>query len=554
MERELGDRPVASAVSAGTADGVVRRRIDVYLSGGGYRAALGALGVMYFLAFDERWADVRRIVSVSGGSVVNAHLALARPNTPDVPDELTRLFGTLTSRRHSSRALVPAVAALFAVPVAVALASDWFLSESVSDIALVALNLAFTLIWVVVGLYYALRLWLWLLYRSVVGTAYLDDLAESDWMIEHVLVATDLSGHGSVFFIANAVQPQVASVNRGYFDGRDVRFSKALRATTALPPILPPTRLKLKSRPQRQDSRVYVGRDYLWDPVTHPSRSEPVTHPSPSEPPLDSVKMWLADGGVTGNLGIQLDSSLAPDNTALLENSMSHTLAGAVHARYRCPWHDNEPIIWNCPECEQDTVIVDASGTTRPAPGFVDRMLHIPLLGLPAFAVRSLQVMYGSSLADDQGLAGDELVGVVSTEQMRKRIAMKKYPLFPRSDGSIKRMIRAGEFLGLSNALAEPWVRQRIVPPLMQACYAAREASSELKTRLSAVSAPVAARVVASGYLNACLNTHHKNPEAFEIADQGIRRLAKLLGPDAALDDWWDGLLKDISADAGLRE
>jgi len=43
------------------------------------------------------------------------------------------------------------------------------------------------------------------------------------------------------------------------------------------------------------------------------------------------------------------------------------------------------------------------------------------------------------------------------------------------------------------------------------------------------------------------LNVH--GPEAFESADQGIRRLARLLGPDAAVDEWWDGVLSDMSAD-----
>jgi hypothetical protein len=531
MEPGLGDKPEASPVSARAANDELPTRIDVYLSGGGYRAALGALGVMYFLAFDGRWDRVRRIISVSGGSVVNARLALARPDTPDVPTELTRLFRTLTSRRHSLRALVPAVAALFAVPVAAIAVSVWLLSDSLSVIALVAANLVLTLLCVMVGLYYALRMWLWLLYRGIVGKAYLDDLAGSDWMIEHVLVATDLSGHGSVFFVVNSIQPQVASVTRGYFDGRDVPFRKVLRASTALPPILPPTRLTLKSAPQRRNSPL-AKREYLWDPEKN------VWDPDTHEDIGDSVEMWLADGGVTGNLGIQLDSTIAPDNLALLEFTMAKTMRGPVHTRYMCRWHGDQ-ITWNCCKCEQDTVVVDASGTSRAAPRLAERALGVPLLGLPVFALRSLQVMYGSSLSDDQGLAGDQLVGVVSTDQMIKRVVIKNRPL-SRSDSSVDRMVRAGEFLSISQSLVSPDVRRKSLPRLMQGCYAARMASSELKTRLSAVSTPVAARVVASGYLNACLNVH--GPEAIDTADKGIRRLATCLGPDAALQDWWDGV------------
>jgi hypothetical protein len=296
----------------------------------------------------------------------------------------------------------------------------------------------------------------------------------------------------------------------------------------------------LRSEPRRRDSPLGE-REYLWQPETE--------HPSPRESVGDPVKMWLADGGVTGNLGIQLDSSLAPDNLALLESAMSRTMAGSVRTKYLCPWHDDQ-IKWNCCACPQETVIVDASGATRPAPRLVDRMLGIPLLGLPVFAVRSLQVMYGSSLADDQGLAGDELVGVVSTDQMIKRIAMKNQPLSRSTDSKV-RMFAAGEFLGFSRSLTLPMMRRRRLSYLMQACYAARMASSELKTRLSAVSAPVAARVVASGYLNACLNAH--GPEAIETADQGMRRLAALLGPDAALDAWWDEVRANMSADDSPR-
>jgi predicted acylesterase/phospholipase RssA len=499
------------------------RRIDVYLSGGGYRAALGALGVMYFLAFDGRWDDVRRIVSVSGGSIVNAHLALTRPMTSDVPSELSRLFETLTSRRHSLRAFFPALGALVVGTFAV-IVTVYALSHSSGWTVLVAAA------WLPIGLFYAIRLWLWLLYRSVVGTAYLDDLANSDWTIEHVFVATDLGRYGSVFFVANAIQPQVAASSSGYFDGRDVAFTKVLRATTALPPILPPTRMVLRSKPRRRNS-PFASREYLWKP-------ERAGH---------AVKMWLADGGVTGNLGIQLDSTLAPDNLALLEFTMSHTMSGtpATRTAYTCRWHDDQ-IAWNCCACHQETVVVDASGTTRRTSRLAERMLGVPVLSLPFLAVRSLQVMYGSSLADDQAHGGDVLVGVVSTDQMIKRIAMRNRPL-SRSTSSIERMFAAGEFLQFSKDLAKPALQGTLgMSRLLRACYAARTATSKLATRLSAVRAPVAAQVVASGYLNACLNAY--GPHALDHADQGMRWLAELLGPEAALDDWWNETLRSMSA------
>jgi predicted acylesterase/phospholipase RssA len=514
-------------VSEGAGSDALARRIDIYLSGGGYRAALGALGVMYFLAFDGRWADVRRIVSVSGGSIVNAHLALSRPATADVPDELTSLFRTLTSRRQSNRARLPAVIA-FVVGTVPVVALVWDLSDSVKVLA--------AAIWLPIALFYAVRLWLWLLYRGIVGAAYLDDLANREWTIEHVLVASDLSKHGSVFFLVNAIQAQVASLTRGCFDARDVTFRKALRATTALPPVLPPTRLILKSKPGRRDSRL-AAREYLWRPEhehdPHAQRAKP-------------LKAWLADGGVTGNLGIQLDATLAPDNPTLLDLVSLSTMTGTPLARnqYTCRWHDNQ-IAWNCLECRHDTVVVDASGLSPPTSRLFETMLGIPPLGVGFFAVRSLQVMYESSLLDDQALAGDLLIGVVRADQMIQRIAMKS--VLVGSTNPAHRAFEVGQFLQLSKNVAEPAFQQPAgMSDLMRACYTARTAASKVTTRLRAVSAPAAAQVVASGYLNTCLNTH--GPDAFETADQGIRRLAKLLGPDAALDDWWDGVLGEISA------
>ena len=51
-------------------------RLGLALSGGGLRATLFHLGVVRFLYDAGRLGDVTHIVSVSGGSVLGAHLAL----------------------------------------------------------------------------------------------------------------------------------------------------------------------------------------------------------------------------------------------------------------------------------------------------------------------------------------------------------------------------------------------------------------------------------------------------------------------------------------------
>lgn len=534
----------------------VPRRIDVYLSGGGYRAALGALGVFYFLVFDGQWPDVRRVVSVSGGSIVNAHLALTRPDASQITTELTGLFRAFTSRRRTVAAfalpscvLILGVAAFLATWGVVAWWQwDWLTSRSRAETIAIALLVVAPLVVcslllvVPILLHFATKLWLRILCRGFVGSACLDDLAGSDWTVEHVFVATDLSEHGSVFFLANAIQPQVASLNRGYFDGRDVKFHETLRATTALPPLLPPTRLKLKPRPARPRPRRF-SRVLFWRKVrvSRLPEREYLWKPERDRPSRSVEAAWLADGGVTGNLGIQLDVALTPDNPGILERILARTATGTPAARtpYWCTWHDGQ-VAWNCCACATERVIVDASGTSPAVSRLFERLLGWPLVGFPLSGIRSLQVMYESSLVDDHSHAGDVLVGVVRPQQLIRRLMEKNWPVPPTSNWA-HRAMAVGKNDVRARHLAETGLRG--MPDLLRACYAGRIAASKVKTRLSAVPAPVAARVVASGYLNACLNTH--GPDAYAVADAGVRRLAELLGTEAALARWWDAVLDD---------
>jgi hypothetical protein len=80
----------------------------------------------------------------------------------------------------------------------------------------------------------------------------------------------------------------------------------------------------------------------------------------------------------------------------------------------------------------------------------------------------------------------------------------------------------------------------------VRACFLAREAASEVKTGLFAVRPELAARVVASGYLNACLNTY--GVLAFDRAQEGMEELSALLGADARLGEWWASIRERIAA------
>ena len=262
-------------------------RIDLFLSGGGYRAALGSVGAIFFLLADGQWPAVRRIISVSGGGIVNAHLAVTRPDEAELSSELKALFDELTSFRRSASVLgaAAAVVTLVCAGVLGLVVLVWKLSDPrLQWWGWIAFSVGILLV-LALAIRSFLRLALHLLYRHMVGTSRMDVLVGHPWTKEHVFAATDLSAHGALFFQLNAIQPLVMSSFRGVFDGRDVTLEKALRASTALPILLPPTRLRVRRRPVAAPEREFV-----WDPMN---------------PETTELSMWLSDGGVTGNLGVQ---------------------------------------------------------------------------------------------------------------------------------------------------------------------------------------------------------------------------------------------------------
>jgi len=289
-----------------------------------------------FLLDDGRWPAVRRIVSVSGGGLVNAHLALARPTTSQLSDEIAEIFKSLTSGWRTRAILAYALLPVLAGSLILVVESWQRIDNGLARLVVEALIVA-------VSLRVLFRLWLHGLYKQTVGSARLSDLTGTRWTIEHVFVASDLSRHGSLFFVANAIQSQVVSRLRGNFDGRDISFEKVVRASTALPPILPPTRLRLRPRSAEPGEREYV-----WAPV---------------EQKATRVTAWLADGGVTGNLGVQFDSEISPDNIGVRDIAMAKTMAGtpATRTKYTCPRHDLQ-LAWDCAACSRQAIVVDSSG------------------------------------------------------------------------------------------------------------------------------------------------------------------------------------------------
>ena len=169
-------------------------------------------------------------------------------------------------------------------------------------------------------------------------------------------------------------------------------------------------------------------------------------------------------------------------------------------------------------------------------------MTNLPVVGIMVYAFRALKLSYESSLVDDQSLAGDQLVGVVRSRQVFERLARKNGPWNGRSNSATQDMLAAGGYLQVLENLSDPALRA-VVPgfsPLLKACVAARESAAGIGTGLHAVQPKKAAVVVASAFLNACLNEH--GPGAIDIASNGIAQLARILGPKAELDAWWQAM------------
>ncbi|MHA7278886.1 hypothetical protein ACX80H_03945 [Arthrobacter sp. MDT2-2] len=258
------------------------QRIVVYLSGGGYRAAIAAIGALLAVVAAGQWQDVRKIVSVSGGGLVNAWIAIRRPGSDqELVTALEDLYELLTNRQRSVRHLLVAVIVSL-VPV----------SASVSiGLAFAPVLGAWIWAYAIIAFFVSIGGLVWLAPRVFLAQDYkvfagrLGSLRESGWHREHVFVSSDLWLSGYVGITAHIDQSFIAAPPLQPIDASALNFSTALRASTALPPMLPTVRLGIARPvdPTGSGAGGNLGR----------TRS-----------------LWLIDGGATGNLGIQTDPGI----------------------------------------------------------------------------------------------------------------------------------------------------------------------------------------------------------------------------------------------------
>lgn len=497
------------------------RRWNLYLSGGGFRAALGAVGVLFYLSDSNAWIAVRRIVSVSGGGLTNAWLATHRPTSSELPVQLGSLFSRLTSR--ASVWLLVGVIGVTVVGLG-AVVGLLALILGGSPLFWVLAILAI-LLFLVLFLQVGTRVWLNLLFRRFVGDDRLGGLDGEEWNREHIFVATDFEGAGPFFLLVNRLQAVAFSANRGLFDGREVSFAKTLRATTAFPPLLPPTRFAPK---EVTDPR----------PLSDPRYREPVWKPRGAP-----RSMLLADGGITGNLGVQLDVG-SPEGSDLLQTANAISRRGSAPLDADCVFHSGS-LAWQCTECEQRTIVVDCSGQALARSRNTRWLLWLPLLGTLFHAVRTLKVMYQSHLALDAGGAGDDLVSTNRVEPLLKAKAKAKATAGVNGAASSNgQMVEAGWRLGqvdnLARFLIDPSGRRAFFTRLEWACVCARIDSGAVRTNLWSTTKLRAMITVASGYLNTCLAL--EDEDTFQTVATAMRNLDDSLRGRGELVRWWQGI------------
>lgn len=357
-----------SAASVGDAEGSEQPlpepfswTLEVALSGGGLRASAYALGALLYLVHSGLNAKVRNISSVSGGSITNAFVACGCDfHSVEFP-EFLKVAGFLAEKiayrgllqRWESWAWAAAVAI-----IAAASALDLIFEPSQFALAGIAPTLA-----LLVLLYWrSWPIYRWM--RSLLRQdATLGSVQSRD--VDHVFCATDLK-FGQPFFFSTADSGRLFSTVYGLARTPGVPVVKAVRASAAFPPFIPPLALKVEAE---------------W---AYEQGMMPLTSVTP-------VRLWLTDGGAFNNFGTEWHRMRRELRTAEFINRAFERTNGNGSVK-----DDFTLEAWYGSRYGQVQLIVDAS---RLGAASHMRSLGIPIVGFFTYVRRTMDVMYASTLA-----------------------------------------------------------------------------------------------------------------------------------------------------------
>ena len=348
--------------------------LEVSLSGGGLRATAYDLGALLFLVHADLNANVRNIASVSGGSITNAFVAAHCDfNAVDIAK-----FRVVTGRllhRIARQGLwqsgivwlyIATCAGLTACAVTVWLSVCGWLTRPVDDHVPLPLALALSLIvlWLASMRAWPIAKWLESLLRD--GGAPVPSIGGlAGLTVDHVFCATDLK-FGLPYFFSSAEGGRQFSPVFGRASAASVPLTTATRASAAFPPLIPPVRYL--------PCETWVHLDISgWNYRTN-------TLPQ---------HVWLSDGGIFNNFGTEWHE--VRQEVWIIECAYFLNLA-----KLRDPAAPEPDMTAHMARYGEVQLAIDAS---QIAQGKQYHSLRVPLVGFFVNVVRTLNVLYGSTLS-----------------------------------------------------------------------------------------------------------------------------------------------------------
>lgn len=369
------DQPLAAAVAER-----FPYALEIALSGGGLRATGYTLGALLYLVHSGLNSQVKNIVSVSGGSITNAFVA-AHCDFKSAEIEPFRIVAGSLLRRIARRGLwqnwwIRLYALTFAILISCCITAAF------ATFGLLTLPFAWTranylpfltfgsttLLLLLLGYLRSWPIAKWLqsvLLKESTRPSTISELTCRS--VDHVFCATDLK-FGLPYFFSTAEGGRQFSPIIGRASAANVSLTMATRASAAFPPLIPP----VLYRPNQTWVHLDAG-GWSYRLNTLPRH------------------VWLSDGGIFNNFGTEW-----------------HQLREDLWL-YECAYHTElkraemlDPFVARPDQTAHMTrygevqLAVDAS---QIAQGGHYYSLAIPAIGFIVNVVRTLNVLYGSTLS-----------------------------------------------------------------------------------------------------------------------------------------------------------